>query len=604
MAEGVAARSGDPSAEIERLRLENETLSAVVGVVASGPDLVHILDRVVDLLTKATDSHACFVYLPSAPSLVLRAASPIYSHLVGKISFGIDEGLAGWVMKEREPAFIREGAIADPRTVYVPELEEERFQSMVAVPISSRSGSSIGAIVLHTVAPREFDEGIINVLFRAASLVSGAIANARLYEEARERVEELTRLSRLGGEIASVSDRASLFEVAAGGITALAGASACRIYELEADGSASRVMAIPAFGRDQEQDLGGAEAEALEALRGGDDSVGAVSAALGLEDCRSAISLPLTSGQEQLGLIAVGARTEWSNSSRELMRAAARQISLALEKIHLIERLTGENAARDLFDALATEEPEPARTRAAAAGIDLQQPHLLVAARPLAGAAAQAPGRSTEELELAIQRINRGAAYHQGAEAAHALLQVSASGPEPARRVAARLREIAAANDLAVGLSEARSGLEGARRGLREADDAARIGASVLTVGDAVIYRDTGAYRYMIGLLDSEGPGDHLGEAIERLAAYDRERQSQLLLTLDVYLAEGRSIAAAARKLWIHANTLRQRLERIEVLTGMKLLEEDLLSLHLAVKLALARFGVAPNSSPGRSKPD
>ena len=75
--------------------------------------------------------------------------------------------------------------MADPRMKFVPELEEERFQSMVAVPIMAKSGDVIGVVVLHTEAPREFDDDVLNFLVHTASLVAGAIENAQLYEEAR-----------------------------------------------------------------------------------------------------------------------------------------------------------------------------------------------------------------------------------------------------------------------------------------------------------------------------------------------------------------------------------------------------------------------------------
>ena len=42
----------------------------------------------------------------------------------------------------------------------------------------------------------------------------------------------------------------------------------------------------------------------------------------------------------------------------------------------------------------------------------------------------------------------------------------------------------------------------------------------------------------------------------------------------------------SARELFIHPNTLRQRLGRIEELTDLNLNEDDLLSLELAIKLA------------------
>jgi DNA-binding PucR family transcriptional regulator len=51
-------------------------------------------------------------------------------------------------------------------------------------------------------------------------------------------------------------------------------------------------------------------------------------------------------------------------------------------------------------------------------------------------------------------------------------------------------------------------------------------------------------------------------------------------------LAERRSVIDSARALFVHPNTLRQRLGRIEELTGLNLEEDDLLSLELAIKLA------------------
>ena len=168
------AADGDGAA-----RLRSETLYGVIGVVASAPDLDRVLDGVVDLLTEATHCHACFVYLRDGDRLRLRAASRIYAHLVGHVEMGVDEGLAGWVARNGTPEFIREHALADPRMKYVPEIEEERFQSMVAVPIPARSGSALGTVVLHTEAPREFDEGVLNFLSHTASLVAGAIENAR-----------------------------------------------------------------------------------------------------------------------------------------------------------------------------------------------------------------------------------------------------------------------------------------------------------------------------------------------------------------------------------------------------------------------------------------
>ena len=191
---------------------------------------------------------------------MLRAASPRYSRLVGELELGVDEGLTGWVARTKTPEFIRENAMADPRMKYVPELEEERFQSMVAVPILAKAGDVIGVVVLHTEAPREFDDDVLNFLVHTASLVGGAIENAQLYEEARRRVHALTTLTQLSQALAAVTLREDLYDVVTRGTRELLRADACQIYRLdvEADELAlvgsdpdGRAGAEPAAGRDR-----------------------------------------------------------------------------------------------------------------------------------------------------------------------------------------------------------------------------------------------------------------------------------------------------------------------------------------------------------------
>ena len=45
------------------------------------------------------------------------------------------EGLAGWVPSTAGRSFIPDNALADPRIKYFPELEEEKYQSIVSVPL-------------------------------------------------------------------------------------------------------------------------------------------------------------------------------------------------------------------------------------------------------------------------------------------------------------------------------------------------------------------------------------------------------------------------------------------------------------------------------------
>ena len=118
-------------------------LSEIISTVASSLDLGEVLDSVVRLLSEASAVHACFVYLldRDGQRLELHAASEPYKELIGRVELNRGEGLAWWVLDRREPAFIRENALADPRFHYVPELEEERFQSFVSVPLQCGVGA-------------------------------------------------------------------------------------------------------------------------------------------------------------------------------------------------------------------------------------------------------------------------------------------------------------------------------------------------------------------------------------------------------------------------------------------------------------------------------
>ena len=235
------------------------------------------------------------------PPARLRAASRIYAHLVGQIEFGIDEGLAGWVARTKSPEFIRDNALADPRMKYVPELHEERFQSMVAVPVPARSGEVIGVVVLHTEAPREFDRWVLDFLTQTASLVAGAIENAQLLQEARQRVESLTTLSRLSQEIAAVNGREELYATVARGVRSLLGCASCQLYLLDEEGESLELAAsVPVegplpWGPPEPQSLLGAILRGAESSRLPGQSL--------TLDGLAVLAAPVAAGTDALGVL-------------------------------------------------------------------------------------------------------------------------------------------------------------------------------------------------------------------------------------------------------------------------------------------------------------
>lgn len=78
---------------------------------------------------------------------------------------------------------------------------------------------------------------------------------------------------------------------------------------------------------------------------------------------------------------------------------------------------------------------------------------------------------------------------------------------------------------------------------------------------------------------------DRYSVAIETIAEYDRVKGGALIETLSAFLIV-RSRNEAARTLFVHRNTLGQRLSRIESLTGIDLSDSSVwFPLQLALKI-------------------
>jgi GAF domain-containing protein len=573
--------------EQNALHEENRTLYGVIKLVSSSVELGPMLQGIVDLATQATECHACFIYLLEDDQLTIRAASQVFADAVGRVQFAIEEGLTGWVARHRTPEFIRERAMDDPRMNYVPLLQEERFQSMVAVPILSRSSDTLGVIVLHTEAPREFTEDTLKLLVHIASLVSGAIENAQLYQRERRRVDALTRLAGLGGEVAAAGDAEDLGLIVARGTRRLLEAELCQIYRLDPDDGLQLLRSDPP--RVSSPPTLSAAGFLIDALDGGGSGQAARSLWPGL-DIGDLLLTPLTAGGERLGLLCVGSSQgrKFSGEDTELARAIAHIAAVAIKRAELIEHLTNANIVKDLFEALAAGATSFAVAKAAEVRCDLTEPYLMVCAEPSGGLepASVEWREAAAVLGRGIGALAPRAAIDAGPGPVRAAL---ALGPGRSERVEELLRscqELGRRTKAAIGVSHLRASGAEAARAYREALDASMIGRALLHDGGAIAYSQLGAYRYLVHIDAEDAPRDRMREAVDVLIAYDNRRRSSLLDTLERYLAERRSVIESARALFIHPNTLRQRLARIEELTGVVLDEDDLLSLELAIKLA------------------
>ncbi len=128
----------------------------------------------------------------------------------------------------------------------------------------------------------------------------------------------------------------------------------------------------------------------------------------------------------------------------------------------------------------------------------------------------------------------------------------------------------------------------------RQAELAARLGATLWGGNRAVHYADLGVHRVLFAMQEHE---EMITPALQRLLDHDAQHHTDYVGTLAAYLACMGRLRAAAEQLDIHRNTLEYRMQRIEELAGERLDDpNNRLALDLGIRLLEMRrkTGAAP----------
>jgi hypothetical protein len=151
-------------------------------------------------------------------------------------------------------------------------------------------------------------------------------------------------------------------------------------------------------------------------------------------------------------------------------------------------------------------------------------------------------------------------------------------------RVGARMAAVVAVGPASAevgGIAQSRSAVDRILRVLRQRGAPARVARAADVQLESLVLelRDLAATR-------GEGPM----EPIARLIAYDERHDAQLVATLRAWLETFGDVAAAAGSQFVHANTFRYRLRRVQDVSGLDLEDPDA---RFAAMLQLRMLGPA-----------
>ncbi|MGZ4549592.1 MAG: helix-turn-helix domain-containing protein [Blastococcus sp.] len=490
-------------------------------------------------------------------------------------------GLGGMVAQSAAP-YATASYFEDPRFRHTPEINEgvreEGLFAILAVPLV-RGSQVIGVLFAADRTERSYDRSEVSLLASLAAHAAIAIDNARLLEETRAALDELSAASReLRAHTASVERAAGAHDrfidivLRGGGVHDVAAAVT--------ESLGGRITVVDSEGR-----------VAIPGTAPPDDDFPTDPAAM-LTLARSSgrtvrhgnrWTAAVTVDQELLGGLVLHRDDELSDGDQRILERGALVTALLL----LIRRTASEAENRvrgELLEELLTSsarDPEGLRERARRLGADLDRPQAVVVARVEERHAARALAAATH---LAATRGGLAGA-HDGA----VVLCLPDLPPEAA--AATVLRELTTA-----GVGTATTGGAGPVCGPALVPaahtEAARCAAALVALGRTGTSASADELGFF-GLLVGEGRDvrEFVVATLGPVLEYDGRRGTDLLGTLEAYFGSGASPARAAEALRVHVNTVTQRLERVGRLLGR---EWSAPARALEVQLALRLHRLAP----------
>jgi PucR C-terminal helix-turn-helix domain/GGDEF-like domain len=279
--------------------------------------------------------------------------------------------------------------------------------------------------------------------------------------------------------------------------------------------------------------------------------------------------VPISSGGRELGaVLLLGAGHPHAGEYLHMAAIAA------LTEVAVVEaRDETEQTLRGSFlEELLTRpdvDPVDVQRRAARLGCDLSAGFVALCADPngrgpgrlIAAIAAEAPGGLIQAVDGRVYALVPGP-------------------PDPVRAVASRLGRHAA-----VGISSYRSGAGEARRALEEAELVLGVTAAGAEPPGAEI--GSGTYRLLFRVMAShpQEVRSFFDDTVAPLVAYDEQYSTDLVGTVEAYLANNCNMNATAQSIHAHRHTVAYRLDRVRELSGLDpLRSEDRERLGLGLK--------------------
>lgn len=376
--EARKTRTARPKARPDRRARDLSLFNELGELVAEHPDLSSVLKVGMRNLARLADVPNVFVMLLDEESQQLRMrASSIEDPSVLEVAIPIAASSAATAAVHRRAPVVIGDVATDSR---VAQLLAKRFghRALIALPLIAR-GQVIGTVILgETRRTRRFTKDEVDRAVAVGNQLATAIANARLYEEERRRVEDLGLLLELGRAVTASLDLEEILVLSARSVARMLDASHAFVWLLDPERHELRGAATSAeehrapflAARLSLNETSLAVRAILErtAIRAADahrskDVNQALRDRFGM---KSLVAVPLLVREEAVGAVMIGDDSRvrsWTEAELERATLVARQVAVAVANARLFEDLK-----RSYDELRRTQEELVKRERLAALG--------------------------------------------------------------------------------------------------------------------------------------------------------------------------------------------------------------------------------------------
>jgi signal transduction protein with GAF and PtsI domain len=200
-------RVKDLETRFERLEQQLGVYQRVSRLMVRELSLSDTLQAIVKLIQDFTLCDSCLVYLIDNNELVLCASNNPHPAQIGKVRLKLDEGLTGWVARERKLLALSVEAYKDSRFKAFSELPEDSFEAFLSAPVIARN-RVVGVINVQHRVPHRHSGAEMELLNTIGEQVGCLLVLARLSPTAIEEANHVELVLSHGHIVRKVEEKA------------------------------------------------------------------------------------------------------------------------------------------------------------------------------------------------------------------------------------------------------------------------------------------------------------------------------------------------------------------------------------------------------------